>query len=173
MNKPIETIKDGIFTLEIFPDEYSESPMTWVRPVELLETRQSLEGLGAREIIAEYGNIWYSQIKSQGRGYAYVIARKQDWVTALKAGEEKAAYHGWDPTKKGMQAMVDNMAKIMQQYFEGDIYGYVISVKGEKKDSCCGFFGMDDAMSNGREAIETYKAQEAKAEQFEKVGMAK
>ncbi len=171
MENAIETIEDGIFTLEIFQDDCPESPMTWGWPVELLETQSNLESEDLRTIISEHGNIWYSQIPTQERGYLYIIAYKSDWIKAMKQGEEKARYHGWETTKEGMQKMVNCMADIMKQYYEGDIYGYTISCNGDTKESLWGIYGMDETIKQGKEILAQLIKQENEAIEFEKNGV--
>lgn len=171
-NTAIETVEQGLFKLEIFQDMDPESPLTWGWPVKLLQTRHSLEREDLRTIIEEHGNIWYSQVPTQDRGYTYIIAHKREWLRAMAKGATDAAYHGWNPIKKRMQDMCDSMASIYAQYVEGDIYGYVVSIDGEEKESVWGFYGIDEVMKEGKSALQDFAKQEQEAQQFEAGAMA-
>lgn len=173
-NEAIETIEKGIFKLEIFQDINPESPMEWGWPVKLITPRRHLDRMTARDIIEEYGNIWYAQVHTYTNriDLTYVIARKDDWLKAMSKGAEDAKYHGWDASKQGMQKMVEAMAETMQQYYDGDIYEYRVSCGDEIKDSCCGFYGIKDAIEEGKRILDFHVNQETEAEAFERSAMA-
>lgn len=172
----ITTIERDGFRLEIFQDDSPESPANWGWPIEVIQTRHPLEREDKRAIIEEYGNIWYCQIPTQGRDYHYVIAKKSDWLKAMKEGKEKAEYKGYAATKSGMYTLCNQMADNMKQYYEGDIYGYVVSVaRGcdwETLESVWGFYGMDAVESEGKAELERALKTEQDAKAFEHSAMA-
>lgn len=172
-NEAIETIEKDGFKLEIFQDDSPDSPENWGWPIKVIRPRRSFGGMDGREIISEYGNVWYSEILTRD-GYHYVIASKEDWIKAMKQGAEKAAKHGWPTTKADMQKMVDAMAETMQQYFDGDVYGYRVSLiaTDEEKGSVWGFYGMGHVMEEGKAALDFAVKTEQDAIAFERQSMA-
>lgn len=172
-NEAIETIERNGFKLEIFPDDSPDSPENWGWPVKVIDTHINLESEDKRVILEEIGNVWFSQIPTQERGWRYVIAYKSEWIKAMKQGKEKAEYHGWDTTRKGMQATVDAFATVMGQYYDGDIYGYSITTpNGDNGDSLWGIYGLEEAITLGKEAMGKAIETEQDAIAFEKSGMA-
>jgi hypothetical protein len=173
-NQAIETITRGIFTLEVFHDDDTDSPLSWGWPVELIKTRYLLEDEKARDIIENHGNIWFSRVPTAERGYTYIIAKKSDWIKAMKNRERDPEYYGWEATKDGMQKMVHTLAETYKQYIEGEVYLFSITVTetGEVKDSCAGFYGLDYCLSESKAILSKYVAEEEEAQAFEAFGMA-
>ncbi len=151
--EPVNTIHEGPFTLQIFPDDCPESPARWDNLGDLLSVRFPLESEDPRHIIETYGNIVYSLIPTQDRERHYWIIRKED---GRKEGFTRAQ----------MQKYADGMADAMRMYYEGEIYGFVLSLDGEEIDSCWGFFGEKACEAEGRAILASYLKREADAETF-------
>lgn len=168
MNQAIETIERGIYKLEIFQDEDPLSPDDWdnVGGRQFI-SRRHIEN-DARELIRKYGSFWYSEIQSQDREYRVYLLPKKEWT---KEG---------NPRSTG-QAYADAMATQWEQYCNGEVYGYVISVKTsgtceceewEEVDSCWGFYGDDHCMEEAKGMLSHFVAKEEEGKAFEAFGMA-
>jgi hypothetical protein len=164
----IETITKGAFKLEIFQDMDPSSPEDWDNIGKLVRPRRSLESMDGRDIISEYGNIVYSQIITRD-GYYYWIIEKSDLKKEYKGTRKEIIAKG--------QSYADGMAETMRQYFDGEVYGYRVSVATngpcdcedwEEKDSCWGFYGLEDVLAEGNSVLEFYFKQENEAIDFEK-----
>lgn len=53
-------------------------------------------------------------------------------------------------SREKARSVMQGELKIMSQYVEGDVYGYVVS--GDDGHSCWGFFGIEDVRNEAREA---------------------
>ena len=155
METALETIKQGPFTLEIFQDSYASNPMEDMDFLGTrLDTRHNLESLSGRDLIAEIGNSIYSQVPTQDRGYVYLICIKADWKKEF-------------PTKAQAQKCLDGEAEILQSYFDGEIYGYTLSIGETVLDSLWGMYGFDYCLSEGKDALAIAQKTELEAVHFQ------
>lgn len=68
-----------------------------------------------------------------------------------------------------MLACMEAEVSTYDQFLQGDVYGYVLSVQDEKsywleKDSCYGFFGLDDILQEARSLLANYSRKETSCE---------
>lgn len=71
------------------------------------------------------------------------------WAPLSKIAEE-----GWRDVDQLRECLRAEL-RTLNQWLEGDVWGYVISSEDDDHvESCWGFFGTDDAMSEGRAAAE-------------------
>lgn len=167
METPIKTFIDKNFKLEILQDNDSGSPERWDNFGKLINLRGCglLEDFSGRDIITAFGNICYSQIPTNDQERYYYIVKKSEGRKEFE-------------TKQTIQKYCDYMAEIFGQYFEGDVYGYIVSVNTATKnnpeenwselDSRWGFYGLELAISEGKSVLESYIAKEIEAEKFER-----
>lgn len=171
--QPIETITDGNFKLEIFQDEYINRPDKDMDCAgELLQTRYRIDSDGPRELIRAHGNIVFEHIESDRCFHSYWVIDRKTWEKEWgkgKAGKDKA------------KAYADGMRKTFLQWMNGEIYGYVVSVRTdgpcdcdewETKESVWGYYGMEDVMKEGKSVLDACIKEEKEVIDFEHNGMA-
>lgn len=87
----------------------------------------------------------------------YTIVRETTWHGAegiYYAPLSKVATEQFDGPG-GLRACLRGEIATLNQYLSGDVYGYVVEgPEGEHVDSCWGFFGADEALSEGKAAAE-------------------
>ena len=183
----IETIKKGDLTLKLYQDEDAQSPrendnlgtiVYWHRrytlgeedgqkvygspndflkhgkehglimlPVALLDHSGLRMWIGSKASVCDPGGWDSGQV-----GWIY--------VTPEKVREE---YSCKRITKGVRETVLKNLQyeiEAMDQFLSGDVYGFVIEDKqGEHVDSCWGFFGLDYAISEAKDALNACAAE--------------
>jgi hypothetical protein len=103
-------------------------------------------------------------------GFVYITAKKYD---AEWSGRTK----GRKLTKKEIaecERVAKNEIETLEQWLNGDIWSYTVyRPDGESADSCCGFYGHEDAVKEAKErlddAIEKEKQESKKIKEMMRV----
>lgn len=166
-----ETRQVGAFTVKVVHDDDPMSPRDWDNVGKFYGTvgytfedvttdsigeayRQAREDAGGpilalpcRFVDQSYGML----SETHDWGYANVIY----WAPLSKVEEE-----GWTDVAQLRECLRAEL-HTMDQYLEGDVWGWVLEggATHHHLDSCWGFFGTDDAMSEGIAAAEYKEGQ--------------
>lgn len=180
---PHETLTHNGVAIAIYQDEGAQSPREWEDtglflvanhrdcyipepgekripsdPEELVERWKGTHWIfpleayihsGVRLALSQEGNFPDRQWDVSQLGF--VFAAKKEW--RLSASARKAA-----------QVLINTW----NQYFSGDVWGYVVDEDGPNENSCCGFYGFDycvqEAKSVADHVAELRKKEAAEAE---------
>lgn len=153
------------YTVEVLPDEDAESPREW-------DNVGRFAGLTPWLFNDDAGD--YRAVRSDAGepilaipiyvlDGPYTIVRPTTWDHAdgfYYAPLSKIAAERFDGPQ-ALRACLLGEVDTLNQYLAGDVYGYVVTDSGgEVVDSCWGFYGEDDARTEGQEAAdyEAFKA---------------
>ena len=173
------------FTLEIKRDEDPESPRTFDNLGHMVLFHR--DGYGdSHKMSVEDAKALYAKIQ-KGDGVALpVFMYEHGGVTiSTKAfscpfdsgqvgfiyADKEMIRNNWGckvVTKKRLAqalSILQSEVDTYDKYLTGDVHGYIIKDEdGEVVDSCWGFYGLDDAKAQGKEALESQVKWEAKQE---------
>jgi hypothetical protein len=158
------------FKIEIFPDDTPENPRNWDNLGEMVcfhsrynlgdkhnfsvkEIKQFVEKKNVLSLplyLYDHSGITISTNSFNDRwdsgqiGYIY--------ITRGKIRKEKLN----KKTDDEILEMLKNEVKIYNQYLTGDIYGFMITGKGENEldDSCWGYYGENDCIKAAKDQID-------------------
>lgn len=188
----IETLeeRDG-FTLKLYRDDDAQSPDSW----DNLGVFEHSSGFSFGKPEREPGRGWSVRARSLtlfGEAVAVLPIRVDDYGSSgVRVGETDgenangvfyvtdkrltelcgtgAEYHTREWAEKALRGELE----VWQQYFDGDVYGYVVADdKGNHVDSCWGFYGQSYAEEEGREAFEHTLTQQAEKHEQQLLGWA-
>lgn len=170
----MDTIAYEDYTIGIEQDEYADSPREWDNLGEILYTSTRYE-LGDRcvdaediqDIIDDDNNIYlpvYAYIHSgtslstSNRRYPFTDPWDSGMCGIIYVSKDRVRKeYGKQRISRKLYAKVESILrseiKVLNQYFQGDVYCYSIQDEnGDTIDSCCGFYGYDYALAEARES---------------------
>jgi len=192
MAEAVETVEYKKHTIEVFPDDHCENPiqnwdmlgeyLCWHRRYKLgnsdrfsspddvvayaKQTQSLLFPLFMYDhsgIVLSLTNAHYpfnDQWDAGQLGFVLVDREK-----ALKEfGRKKLTKQ----LKQKIGQIIEGEVETYNQYLAGDVYGYVVSRDGEHIDSCWGYYGKDDCLSE-TESIVDYEVEKAVKKHCQKV----
>jgi hypothetical protein len=183
MSDAIKTIEYRDHKIEIFYDECAESPREWDN-IGTIMAKEKLNSpiLNNESNINEYEEL--DELIEQDNAHAIDIYAYSHGGTTIstspfscpwdsgKAGyiyvtKEKWENEGFDwEDKKKIEEYLKNEIKTLDDYMQGNIYGYVIKdSSGEEKDSCWDYYGLDYCISEAKLSLD-YQLDEAKGSQM-------
>jgi len=178
MSEAVEIITYKNYTIEIVPDENCDNPIQnwdmlgeyfcWHRrynlgnstrfttPEEVVKHAKQTNSLLFPLYMYEHSGIVLSISNSHypfndrwdaGQlGYVMVDRDK-----ALKEfGKNRLTEH----LKKKIHQIIEGEVETYNQYLAGDVYGFVISQNGEQIDSCWGFYGQEDCLTEAKVIVD-------------------
>lgn len=153
-----QTSEVGRYRVSIIHDDDPMSPREWdnVGTLEGCANYTFSDGDASYQSVrADHGPVLALPIRAYSQSYTIVSECEWDsadgfyWASLSKIDEE-----GWQDVTQLRDCLRAELATL-NQWLEGDVWGYVLSSEDEEHvDSCWGFFGIDDAMSEGRAAAE-------------------
>ena len=192
MSEAVETIHYKNHTIEIFPDENSENPIQswdmlgeyccWHRRNNLgnsdrFETPEQVVGY-ARQTNSLLFNLYmydHSGVALSLTNSHYPFNDRWDsgqlgyvLVDRKKALREFGKKRLTNQLKQRIYNIIEGEVETYNQYFAGDVYGYVVSKNGQEIDSCWGFYGLPDCLNEAR-AIVDYEGKKAVSKHCQKV----
>lgn len=177
MMEPVEIITVGKTVAKIYWDDSPSSPREWDNLSEMVAFARlwreymiaDREANGYEEDARERGILtrWYSlchgaEIKlyrfvdygSSGARMHSVDTEDDASGFFMVTREKMIEEYGDDSpeSREKARSCMDGEFKVMRQYVEGDVYGYMVD--GEDGDSCWGFYGMEDVKREAQGAAE-------------------
>lgn len=168
---PVHTFTVGRFTVEIIPDYDAESPGDSEDKDGAFVVANHRDFAPRNPLNIRPADVRGDGDEDEGSGYAadYWIFPLFAYIhggVSLSLGSFRCP---WDSGQIGYlllarstwgnepaaQAAAESTVAAWNQYLSGDVYGYrVLDEDGDCLDSCWGFYGQDDAESEGRAAAE-------------------
>ncbi len=192
MAEVIKTVQYKKHTIEIFPDDHCENPiqnwdvlgeyLCWHRrynlgnsdrfttPDEVVayarQTRSMLFNLYMYDhsgIVLSLSNSHYPFNDRWDAGQLGFIL-----VDREKALKEFGKKRLTKQLKQKIRQIIEGEVKTYNQYLAGDVYGYVVSRDNEQIDSCWGYYGQDDCLSEAKSIVD-YEVRRAVQRHCQKV----
>jgi len=192
MTEAIETVKYKKHTIEIFPDEHCENPIqTWdvlgeylcwhrrynlgnsdrfTTPDEVVAYARQTQSLLFPLFLYDHSGIVLSLSNSH-----YPFTDQWDagqlgfiLVDREKVLKEFGKKRLTKQLKQKIGQIIEGEVETYNQYLAGDVYGYVVSRDNEHIDSCWGYYGQDDCLSEARSIVD-YEVEKAVKKHCQKV----
>lgn len=172
----IETIKlDWDVIVEIHPDEEPMNPRTdWDNYTTMVCWHQRAN-LGDRTIDTRDFDDYAELLAWIEAEYSKPVLVQPLWLyehgnMTIRTGDGNPFGDPWDSGQVGLifttqkqmdecgatdaKLLLEGDVRTYDQYLTGDIYGFVVKRHGEVLESCWGFYGSDEALSEGKDTGE-------------------
>lgn len=174
-NEPVETIEYKGYEIDIYPDLNPESPREWdnicliftahrrckfgdknfydgQKCIEALEQEKEKGDIVLPLYIYEHGGITislnpFSCPWDSGQVGFVLIPRKK----MLEEFGKKIFTKG---LKERAMKIAEGEVKTLDQWLQGDVYGYVVKKDDEEIDSCWGFYGQEDCIEEAKGIVD-------------------
>jgi hypothetical protein len=181
MKDALETINVGDLVVSLYQDDSAESPDSWGDgSLEVVTTENryfsvhpGLPGFGtvkAEMLRDEEFSSEFDAAFHRFPLYAYIHSG-----VALSMGQEGQFGDQWDAAQIGFvvagreefsdedkaRECCAGLVETWNQYLSGQVYGFIVERDGEHVDSSWGFYGLDEAKSEGLASAESEAAQDA------------
>jgi hypothetical protein len=125
------------------PEDFREFAENKANGVAIILPLYLMDHSGISISTSDFGDRWDSgQV-----GWAY--------ITRAKIQEEYSAKRISKKLLERVRGYIVSEVNVYDQFLRGEVYGYVIEdANGEHMDSCWGYYGLDDARSEARNAAE-------------------
>jgi hypothetical protein len=188
MEQPVEIIEYHDYMIKVYQDDSTESSREWdnLGTIASWHTKYNLGDLQPKEDSQEFianlpeGTVIlpvymydHSGITINTTGFSCPWDSGQVGIIYCEPDKIRKEFGCQDITSeikdKVIKCLIGEI-ETYDQYLTGDVYGFIIS--GDRKDSCWGFYGVEDCIAEAKSQIDYFVMKDLESIKFEQINFA-